>query len=337
MRRRSIFGASSNPVIGLRPRRKEIRLSDAIPGPRLGILTGTWPLGMPSAGNFYRDLAQQVEGLGYDLLLHGDHQFAHGPNPDALVALSYMAACTRKLLLGTGVLLAALREPAVMAKQIATLDYLCGGRFVLGIGVGGEIEQEWNAMQVPRESRGARTDDYLELMRKLWSGDTVDHQSRFRTLTGVRGTPAPANSGGPPIWVGGRGAASMQRAARHQGWFPYAMSPRRVREGVFALTKMMGTLPAGFRIVYLLFAYVDADEARAKAMAGRVLGKRYAQDFDRLLGPLCAIGTPEQVAARVQEYRDAGAQDIIIAPQAPAEEYPDQIERLARALGIGTQ
>lgn len=179
---------------------------------------------MPGAGSFYRDLAQQVEGLGYDLLFHGDHLFMYGPNPDALVTLSHMAACTRNLLLGTGVLLPALREPAVMAKQIATLDYLCGGRFVLGIGVGGEIEQEWNAMQVPRETR-------------------------------------------------------------YQGWFPYAMSPRRVREGVLALTKMTGALPAGYRIAYLLFAYVDADEARAKAMAGRVLGKRYAEDFDRLLGP----------------------------------------------------
>lgn len=312
-------------------------MSDATPGQRYGILTGTWPLGMPGAGSFYRDLAQQVEGLGYDLLFHGDHLFMYNPNPDALVALSYMAACTRKLLLGTGVLLPALREPAVMAKQIATLDYLSGGRFVIGVGVGGEIEQEWNAMQVPRETRGARTDDYLDLMRKLWSGDTVEHHGRFRTLSGVSGSPAPVQSGGPPIWVGGRGAASMKRAAQYQGWFPYAMSPRRVREGVSALTNMMGVLPPGYRIAYLLFAYVDADEARAKAMAGRVLGKRYAQDFERLLGPICAIGTPEHVAARVQEYRDAGAQDIIIAPQASAEEFPEQIERLARALGIGAR
>jgi probable F420-dependent oxidoreductase len=311
-------------------------MREAIAGPRLGILTGSWPLGMPADGGFYRDLAQQVEGLGYDLLFHGDHLFMYNPNPDALVVLSHMAACTRRVLLGTGVLLPALREPAVMAKQVATLDYLSGGRFVLGVGVGGEVEQEWAAMQVPRETRGARTDEYLELMQQLWSGEPVEHQGRFRSIAGVRGTPAPHRPGGPPIWVGGRGEASLRRATRHQGWFPYAMSPRRVREGVTALKAMMGTLPADYRIAYVLFAYVDEDEARAKAMAGRVLGKRYAQDFDKLLGPICAIGTPAHVAARVQEYRDAGAQDIIIVPQAPAEEYPQQIERLARVLGVRT-
>lgn len=304
---------------------------------RTGILTGSWPLGMPAQGGFFRDLAQQVEGLGYDLLFHGDHLFMYNPNPDALVVLSHMAACTKRVVLGTGVLLPALREPAVMAKQIATLDYLSGGRFVLGVGVGGEVEQEWNAMQVPRETRGARTDEYLDLMKKLWSGGIVEHSGQFRAVAGVRGTPAPVQPGGPPVWVGGRGDASLRRATRHQGWFPYAMSPRRVREGIDALKQMTGgELPAGFRIAYVLFAYVDDDEANAKTMAGRVLGKRYAQDFDRLLGPICAIGTPEQVARRTQEYRDAGAQDIIIVPQAPAEEYPQQIERLAQVLGIKT-
>jgi len=305
-------------------------------GHRTGILTGSWPLGMPSAGSFFRDLAQQVEGLGYDLLFHGDHLFMYNPNPDALVVLSHMAACTKRVVLGTGVLLPALREPAVMAKQIATLDYLSEGRFVLGVGVGGEVEQEWNAMQVPRETRGARTDEYLALMKALWSGDVIDHQGRFRSVCGVRGTPAPSQAGGPPVWVGGRGDASLRRAARHQGWFPYAMSPRRVREGVATLTAMMGSIPEDFRTAYVLVAYVDDDEMRAREMAGRVLGKRYAQDFDKLLGPICAIGTPAQVATRVAEYRDAGAQDIIIVPQAPAEEYPQQVERLARVLGLSS-
>ena len=305
-------------------------------GHRTGILTGSWPLGMPSAGSFFRDLAQQVEGLGYDLLFHGDHLFMYNPNPDALVVLSHMAACTKRVVLGTGVLLPALREPAVMAKQIATLDYLSEGRFVLGVGVGGEVEQEWNAMQVPRETRGARTDEYLALMQALWSGEVIDHQGRFRSVCGVRGTPAPSQAGGPPVWVGGRGDASLRRAARHQGWFPYAMSPRRVREGIATLTAMMGSIPEDFRTAYVLFAYVDDDEMRAREMAGRVLGKRYAQDFDKLLGPICAIGTPAQVATRVAEYRDAGAQDIIIVPQAPAEEYPQQVERLARVLGLSS-
>lgn len=305
------------------------------PAPRTGILVGSWPLGMPAAGGFYRDLAQQVEDLGFDFLFHGDHLFPYNPTPDSLIALTHMATCTKRLVLGTGVLLPALRDPAVVAKQIATMDYLSDGRFVLGVGVGGEIEQEWTAMQVPREARGPRTDEYLAIMKKLWSGEMVEYQGRFRSVTGVRGTPAPVQSGGPPIWVGGRGEASYRRAACHQGWFPYAMSPRQVREGIAQISKLMGgSLPTGYAVAYDLFAYVDDDEAHAKTMAGRVLGKRYAQDFDRLLGPVCAIGSPEHVAKRVREYREAGAQDLIIMPQAPAEEYLEQIERLARTLGV---
>lgn len=302
--------------------------------PRTGVLVGSWPLGMPAAGSFYRDLAQQVEDLGFDTLFHGDHIFPYNPTPDSLIALTHMAACTKRLVFGTGVLLPALRDPAVVAKQIATMDYLSDGRFILGVGVGGEIEQEWTALQVPREARGTRTDEYLDIMKKLWSGEIVEHQGRFRSVTGVRGSPAPAQAGGPPIWVGGRGEASHKRAARHQGWFPYAMSPRRVREGLEAISKLMGGLPQGYAVAYDLFTYVDEDEARAKAMAGRVLGKRYAQNFEQLLGPICAIGSPEHVAKRVQEYRDAGVRDMIVMPQAPAEEYLDQIEKLARILGL---
>ena len=115
-----------------------------------------------------------------------------------------------------------------------------------------------------------------------------------------------------PEQVGGRGDASLRRAIRHQGWFPYAMSPRRVREGIDTLKQLAnGELPAGFRIAYVLFAYVDDDEARAKAMAGRVLGKRYAQDFDRLLGPICAIGTPEQVARVEASYTGQALREVL--------------------------
>lgn len=301
---------------------------------RTGILVGSWPLGMPAENNFYRRHAEQVERLGYDLLFHGDHLFMYNPNPDALAVLAHMAACTERVSLGTGVLLPALREPVVLAKQLATIDYLSNGRLIAGVGVGGEIEQEWKAMQVPREERGERTDEYLALMKELWSHRSVQFIGRFRSVNGVEGTPKPVQAGGPPIWVGGRSDAALRRAARHDGWCAYAMTPRRIREGIQALEKL-GRPKPGFRVSYVMFAYVDDDEAQARATAGRVLGKRYAQDFERLLGPICAIGTPDYVRSRVREYVEAGVQDILFVPQAPAEQYPAQIERLAELLELG--
>ncbi len=123
---------------------------------RTGILLGSWPLGMPDDERFYLRVARQVEACGYDLLFSGDHLFAKGPNPDCLALLAACAAVTERVVIGTAVLLLPLRDPVVVAKQSATIDLISGGRFILGVGVGGEFAWEWEAMGVPREGRGRR-------------------------------------------------------------------------------------------------------------------------------------------------------------------------------------
>lgn len=303
---------------------------------RVGVLTGSWPLGMPSAGAFYRDLATQVEGLGFDLLFAGDHLFMHNPNPEAVTVLSTYAAVTTRVLVGTAVLLPALREPALAAKQLATLDYLSGGRLVVGVGVGGEIEQEWAAMEVPRAQRGARTDEYLSLMAELWSGREVGFSGSFRSVHGVEGSPVPTTPGGPPVWIGGRSDRALQRAARHDGWCAYASSPRRVRLGVERINELREGADDPYRFSCVLFTYVDRSRERAREMAARVLGQRYAQDFDRFIEAFCAVGTAEDLAARVDEYHAAGMQDVLLCPQAPWEEVPEQVDAYAQALGLSS-
>lgn len=302
--------------------------------PRVGVLTGSWPLGMPTTGDFYRNLATQVESLGYDMLFAGDHLFMHNPNPEAVTVLSTYAALTQRVLIGTAVLLPALRDPALTAKQLATLDYLSGGRLVIGVGVGGEIEQEWEAMEVSRSQRGRRTDEYLALMDELWSGRPVEFAGRFRSVHGVVGTPSPATPGGPPVWVGGRSDRALQRAARHDGWCAYASSPRRVRLGVERINELRGQTDTSYRFSCVLFTYVSTSREHAREMAARVLGQRYAQDFDRFIDAFCAVGTGEDLAARVDEYRNAGIEDILLCPQAPWEEVPQQVEAYASALGL---
>jgi alkanesulfonate monooxygenase SsuD/methylene tetrahydromethanopterin reductase-like flavin-dependent oxidoreductase (luciferase family) len=302
--------------------------------PRFGVMTGSWPLGLPPHGGFFADLARQVENLGYDLLFTGDHLFTHSPITDAPALLAAYATVTQRVQLGTGVLLPALREPVVTAKQLATVDYLSGGRLIVGAGVGGEIEQEWRAQQVPLAERGARTDEALALFRAHWSGEPVEFHGRFRTVTGVQGNPLPARAGGPPVWIGGRADAALARAARHDGWLAYAATPRRVAAGRERIAELRSDGGSGSRTALLLFTYLHDDVAHARATASAVLGARYAQDFSSFLDAFCAVGDDSRLREVVDAYCAVGVQDVLLCPQCGWEEVPEQVARWASVLGL---
>jgi probable F420-dependent oxidoreductase len=298
---------------------------------RTGILLGSWPLGMPEDERFYLRVPRQIEEAGFDLLFVGDHLFAKGPNPDALALLGAVAALTTRVTIGSAVLLLPLRDPVIAAKQAATIDLLSGGRLVLGVGVGGEFEWEWNAMGLPHAGRGRRVDEYLDLMRALWSGKPVDHAGPMRPVTGVTGSPLPSRPGGPPVWIGGRSDTALARAARHDGWCAYAVSPRRMSASIERIAEIRGGLD-DFRVSAVVFTCIDDDEGRARATAGRVLGDRYSQDFDRFLDAFCAVGAPARVAERIAEFRAAGVDDVLLSPQVPAQQFEAQIDALAQAV-----
>ncbi|MDQ1396534.1 MAG: hypothetical protein QOG64_1793 [Acidimicrobiaceae bacterium] len=287
---------------------------------------------MPEDPRFYHRVPRQVEEAGFDLLFTGDHMFAKGPNAEALTLLAACTAVTERVVLGTAVLLLPLRDPVLAAKQAAMVDLLSGGRFVLGVGVGGEFDWEWRAMGVPVEGRGTRVDEWLELMGALWTGEPVEHPGPLRPVTGVRGSPLPARPGGPPVWVGGRSAAALARAARHDGWCAYSVSPRRTRASVDRLTELRGGDLEHFRVSAVVFVSVSDDEKKARQTAARVLSNRYSQDFDRFLDAFAAVGRPEQVLERIEAFREAGVDDILLSPQVPAEEFEEQIDVLATLL-----
>lgn len=149
--------------------------------------------------------------------------------PDPLVWLAVAAAHTQKLVLGTGIVILPERNPLVFAKQCATLDVLSKGRFQLGIGVGW-LEEEFDALGIPWERRGARTDDYVHAMRALWAGDDASYEGEFTSFSNVSSNPKPV-SGSVPIVIGGHSPISARRAGRlGDGYFPGKGSIDELRE-----------------------------------------------------------------------------------------------------------
>ena len=286
---------------------------------------------MPDDPAFYPRVARHVDKSGFDLLFVGDHLLPTGENPDALALLAMFAGVTERVQLGTGVLLLPLRDPVVVAKQAATIDLVSGGRLILGVGVGGEFEWEWNAMGVSPRGRGARTDEYLDIVQQLWTGEPVEHPGPLRPITGVRGSPLPARTGGPPIWIGGRSEPALVRASRYDGWCAYAVSTRRLRSSIERLTELRGDLD-GFRVSMVLFTSIDDDARRARDVAAQVLGSRYRQDFDHFIDAFCAVGTPDHVAERIEMYRANGVDDVLLSPQVPAAMFEEQVHRLGEII-----
>ncbi len=144
---------------------------------------------------------------------------ADTPLPDPLIWLTWVAARTERLRLATGILILPQRNPLVLAKEVATLDALSGGRVELGVGVGW-LEEEFDALGIPFAERGARTDEYIGVLRALWDGDHAEYHGRFHDFAGVSCNPKPTN-GRVPIHIGGHTRRAAERAGRiGDGFFP---------------------------------------------------------------------------------------------------------------------
>ncbi len=138
---------------------------------------------------------------------------------DPLIALSVVAQATSTIRLGTGVNILSQVNPLYMAKQAASLDFISGGRFMLGVGIGW-LKEEFDALGVAFERRGARFDDYLVAMKKIWSGEVVEHDSDFISWHGFKSYPVPVQKPHLPVIIGGSKGKIFERIAKHgDGWF----------------------------------------------------------------------------------------------------------------------
>lgn len=274
--------------------------------------------GRPETAELLR-LAARAEALGFDSLWAGDSLLAR-PRHDPLTLLAAVAVRTTRPLLGTAILMPVLRNPVVLAQQVATVDQLSAGRFVLGVGIGAEnpaVRAEFTAAGVPFEQRLARTLEGLRLCRALWTGEPVSWNGRW-TLAEQRLGPLPHRPGGPPIWMATMVAAGFERTGRlFDGWLPLGPDDPTVYrarwQAVQASAAAAGRAGAVTGAMYLTVSLHD-DPAEAERRLNGYLASYYAPAPAATMRALqaCYAGQPEGLAGWLQGWVDAGASHLVL-------------------------
>ena len=264
------------------------------------------------------DLAQRAETLGFDGIWIGDSLTAR-PRHEPLAMLAAVAARVPRVLVGTAVLLPALRNPVLLAHQAATIDRISEGRLVLGVGIARDvpsIRAEFEAASVPFEKRVGRMMEGLQLARALWSGEPVTWDGRWKLDKATVG-PTPHRPGGPLLWSAGTLPAALERCGRFfDGWMPnegkpdaYAAQFREVKR----IARDAGRDPEALTGSIYLTLSLDEDVEVAGARLDRYLETYYNAPAVALKKRQeCFAGRPSDVAAYLDGYAKAGARHLIL-------------------------
>jgi probable F420-dependent oxidoreductase len=261
-------------------------------------------------------LASRAEALGFASVWVHDHVFnaghvfrriGHRPYFEPLTLLSYVAARTERVGLGTSVLVLPYHNPIRLAKTAATLDVLSGGRLILGVGVGA-VAPESEAMGSPYAARGAITDEAIAIMKELWTADEPSFAGKYHRFSGMPFSPKPRQQPHIPLLIGGNSRAAIRRAVRlGNGWHPLAVSPQTLTQDIRYL------------------------QAQAKA-AGRDIAE-IPVSLSIPLGPStaqrAALGTtPQEMVRTIRAYADVGVQMLAISG------HTDQLAEILPAMDL---
>jgi probable F420-dependent oxidoreductase len=283
------------------------------------------------------EIAQHGERLGFHSATSADHVVfptatnskypyaasgihpSHGDALEQLSLLSFVAGKTERLRLITSVMIVPHRNPVLTAKMIATIDVMSRGRITIGAGVGW-LREEFAALGAADfDQRGAVSNEYIEIMKKLWTTSPAEHEGRFYSFGPIRCEPRPVQLPHPPIWIGGHSDAALARAARlGDGWHPLGavepepLAPPELAQKIVTLKRL--TEAAGRDFSKLTLSFVGRIDLQPKPIDGNAR-KLFA-------------GSKEQIADDVAAYRKLGVSELIFDFRLPA--LPDTLARMDR-------
>jgi probable F420-dependent oxidoreductase len=279
-----------------------------------------------------RQVAQRAEALGFRDLWVTENTLDHVFCFDAVVVLTYAAAITTTIRLGTAVVVLPVHSPVLVAHQVATLDYVSNGRAILGVGLG--RDHHYTQFQVPRERRVRRFQEGVELIKALWTEPKVTYQGSIFQLESGTMAPKPVQQPHPPIWFGvGHPDALRRTAAMADGWMGSGGS------SVAAFSRSVPLLraelekarrdPATFPISKRVFLSVHERPEVARAEVNRWFSTVYHNPEGTDASGV--HGTPEQVRERLEELIAMGANHLLLNP---VSRYAEHVEALAAVVGL---
>lgn len=292
----------------------------------IGFGVAGFPFSSPAAFFEWIDLCEK---RGVDSVWFSERLVSLQPSLEPIAAFGVVAGRTKRLKFGMNAIVLPLRDPLVLAKECATLDFLSGGRLLPVFGVGGETAPEWRATGRNPAGRGSRSDEALELLARLWSEDHVSYEGRHFHYTDVTISPKPVQQ--PlPLWIGGSSEAAVRRtAAVGTGWLGGIQSPAQVRPVVAAIKA--ATAEAGRTIdedhygAGFPFRFGSMDDAVVQRQAAGLA--RIGAGLDP--AAYMAVGGTNDVRARLQEYIEAGVSKFVLRPIADSDrEWMEQTARL---------
>lgn len=298
---------------------------------RIGVGFSSWRFGLPTADELM-NLPEKIENLGIDSLWLADHILPNSPHLETLTLLSAYAAKTRRMKLGTSVLLLPLRSPLLVAKAIATLDYLSNGRIVLGVGIGGENPGEYRALNVPLKERKSRVEEGIEILRLLWTKSHVDFHGQHYDFEDVTIEPKPVQKPWPSIWIGGKSVPALTRVGRvGDGWFASFVTPEEYTSGMSTIEHVakdanrdVQTVESGVN----LNCYLGFGSAPMEAES------RFMKEFEAFgaTSSAAAFGSPKKCVETIERYLQEGCTKFVLWPYCEPSELPSQLLGYAKEI-----
>jgi len=258
------------------------------------------------------NFAQKCESMGAHSMWTID-RIAYD-NLEPLTVLAAAAGATRRIRLGTSVLLGNTRHPAHLAKIVATLDFISNGRFTLGLGFGSR-EPDYQAVEIPYEHRGSRAVEQVQLMKRLWREDNVTHKGRFYTVENLTVGPKPVQKPHPPVWTGGSSEIALKRAGTWANGFISGSSAiadfPATWDKIASYAVAAGRNPNEITKASLAFMAINDDKAKAvKAVEDYTL--RYYGRIRTAVEPVSIVGSPGQCVEKIHYFLGQGLHTLII-------------------------